>query len=150
MSDVDLNRGTDGTYQNDALKITASPLTITASTPVTVTGPGVQLTGGSGTIGMTVGDTAYFSARPKNTVSTDMVIGAVNTALPAFGAVLVAQKRATGEMFEIEAYNCFASGMPIPMDEMAFSVTELKLSCLYDSAQDAVFAIRTVTPTTFS
>jgi hypothetical protein len=148
-ADPDFLRGTDLTYQNDLLKITASPLTITSTTAVDIPGTGLKLTGGSGTIGMTTGDTAYFESRPINTSSSDIIVGQSTTSLPAFGAVLLAQKRATAEMFEIEAYNCIGSGMPIPLDEFAFSVTELKMTCLYDSTQDAVFKIRAVNPTSF-
>lgn len=145
-SDVDAARGNAVAYQSDLLKITATALTITASSPVTIPNTGIQLSGGSGTIGMTVGDTATFSSRPKNTASSDIRVGASATTLPAFGAVLLGMKRSSGEMVEIEAYNCVASGFPIPMEEMKFSETEIKMSLLYDSAQDAAFAIRTVVP----
>ncbi len=150
MSDVDLARGTAGTYQGDTLKITASPLTITTGTAVTIPNFGIELTGGSGTIGMTTGDTASFSVRPENTKSSDIIVGAASTSLPAFGAVILSQKRSTAEMFEIEAFNCIGYGMPIPMNEMAFSTTDLKVVCLYDSVQDSVFSIRSVTPSSFT
>ncbi len=150
MSDVDMGRGTTESYQDDNLKITASALTIVASTGVDVPGFGLTLTGGSGTIGMTTGDTATFSVRPENSKSSDIIVGNALTSLPAFGAVILAQKRATAEMFEIEAFNCIGYGMPIPMAEMAFSETDLKVECLYDSVQDAVFNIRTVTPLSFN
>lgn len=150
MSDVDIARGTAGSYQTDGLKVTASPLAITASTGTDIPSFGLTVTGGSGTIGMTAGDTAVFSARPINSGSSDITIGASSTTLPAFGAVILAQKRATGEMFEIEAFNCIASGFPIAFDEMAFSQTEIKVSCIYDSTQDAVFKIRSVIPSTFT
>jgi hypothetical protein len=150
MSDVDFARGTAESFQNDLLKVTATALTITASSPVTIPGFGITLTGGSGTIGMTVGDTATFTSRPINTASSDIVIGNAATAMPAFGAVILAQKRSTAEMFEITAFNAIASGFPLPMDEFAFSTTELKMTCLYDSTNDAVFKIRAVTPTTFT
>lgn len=148
-SDEDFPRGTALVYQNDALKITASALTIVASTDVDIPNTGLKLTGGSGTIGMTTGDTAYFSSRPENSFSSDIIIGAASTALPAFGAVMVAQKRSSGEMFEVEAFNVIGSGFPLNMDEFAFSNTELKMECLYDSVQDAVFKIRHVIPNTF-
>lgn len=150
-SDLDNTRGGASlSFQNDLLKVTATALTIAMGADVDIPNTGLKLTGGSGTIGMTIGDTASFSARPENSGSSDIVVGAASTALPAFGAVLLAQKRATGEMFEIEAFNCIGYGMPIPMDEMAFSTTELKVVCLYDSVQDAVFNIRSVIPTSFS
>lgn len=146
-SDVDFARGTAATYQNDLEKITASPLVVTTAGVLTdIPNTGIQLVGGSGTIALVAGDTATFSSRPKNSGSSDIVIGAAATSLPAFGAVLLAQKRSNGEMCEIEAFNCVGSGMPIPMDEMAFSVTDLKMALLYDSVQDAVARIRTVIP----
>lgn len=148
MSDVDLDRGTDGTYQDDLLKITATALTIATTTDVTIPNTGLKLTGGSGTIALVSGDTAYASSRPINTSSSDIVVGANPTTLPAFGAVMLAQRRADGSMFEIEAYNCIGSGLPIPLDEFAFSTTELKVTLLYDSVQNKVFDLRTVNPTT--
>lgn len=149
-SDLDIDRGTDGVYQSDLLKITASPLAIATTTDVNIPSFGLKLTGGSGTIALVAGDTATFSSRPINSGSSDIAVGKDPTSIPAFGSILLAQKRATAEMFEIEAYNCIGSGLPIPMDEFAFSVTELKVTCLYDSVQNRVFDIRTVVPTTFS
>lgn len=150
MSDVDIARGTAGSYQNDGLKITASPLALSTGTAVDIPNFGLTLTGGASATAFVAGDTATFSARPVNTGSSDITIGSASTTLPAFGAVILAQKRATAEMFEIEAFNCIASGFPIAFDEFAFSQTEIKVSCIYDSVQDAVFKIRSVIPTTFT
>ena len=150
MSDVDFARGTADAYLDDTLKI-AGPLTVTTGATLTAIGnTGIDLVGGSGTIGMTAGDSAIFSSRPINTGSSDITIGSASTSLPAFGAVILAQKRATAEMFEVEAFNCIGSGFPMPLDEFAFSTTELKIACIYDSVNDAVFKIRTVIPTTFT
>ena len=52
----------------------------------------------------------------------------------------------TGEMFEIDAHNCVGSGLPISMEEQAFSQPELKMTCLYDSSLDRVFTIRHILP----
>jgi len=146
-SDLDLGRGTNGTYQNDALKITATALTIASGAPVTVPNFGIKLTGGSGTIGMTTGDTASFSVRPPNTKSMDVSIGGLSDAtFPEFGAIIMAQKRGNGEMFELTAYKCKGVGMPFPFEMGAFSKTEIKVKCLYDSAVDAVFSARHITP----
>lgn len=150
FSDVDFARGTDAAYQNDQLKVTATALTMTTGGVVDIPNTGLSLTGGSGTIGMTTGDTAWFSSRPINTGSSDITIGNAVTSLPAFGAIFLAQKRATAEMFEVEAFNCIGSGMPIPLAEFAFSETDLKITCLYDSTNDAVFKIRSVIPTNFN
>lgn len=150
LADVDNARGNSLVYQSDLLKVTATALTIATGADVDIPNTGLKLTGGSGTIGMTTGDTATFSSRPINSGSSDIAIGKNTTSLPAFGAVFLAQKRATAEMFEIEAYNIIGSGLPIPLDEFAFSNTELKMTLLYDSAQDRVCDIRAVIPSTFN
>lgn len=148
-SDIDFPRGTTPeSFQNDALKITASPLSITTGATVVIPNTGLQFVGGSGTIALVTGDTAFFSSRPENSTSSDIIIGNAATFLPAFGAVMLAMKRADGEMFEVEAFNVIGSGMPIGMAEFAFSTTDLKMTCLYDSVADAVFKIRYVNPLT--
>lgn len=150
MSDVDFPRGAGLSFVNDTLKITATPLTITASGSVDIPNTGLQLTGGSGSIALVSGDTATFTSRPENTTSSDISIGKSSTSLPSFGCVLLGQKRATAEMVEITAHNCVAEGFPIPFDEMKFSEASIKLSCLYDSVQDEVFHVRAVNPITFT
>lgn len=147
MSDVDGSRGTPFTYQDDSLKINSAPLIVTTAGVMTpIPGTGLQLVGGSGTIALVPGDSAIVESRPINSKSIDIKVGSSTTNLPAFNAILLAQKRATAEMFEIEAYNCVASGFPIPLDEMKFSETELKMSLLYDADEDGVFRIRSVNP----
>lgn len=152
LSDVDFPRGgTPLAFIDDTLKITATPLTIATAGVVTVIpNTGLQFVGGSGAIAMVAGDTATFNSRPENVSSEDVVIGAGSTALPAFGAIILAQKRTTAEMAEIEAYNCIAEGFPLGMDEMKFAEASVKVTCLYDSVPDSVFKIRFVNPTSFT
>lgn len=147
-SDVDLLRGADGTYQNDLLKITASPLTITSGGDTTITNFGLKFTGGSGTIGMTTGDTATFSARPINTKSMDVTIGASGAINPEFGAVIVAEKQGSGQMFEFDVFKCKGNGMPFPLAEKAFSEASLAIKAFQDTTRNGVFSIRQVEPTT--
>lgn len=147
LGDVDIARGTDGTMQDDNLKITATALTITASTGVDIPSFGLTLTGGSGTIGMTTGDTATFSVLPDNTTSTAVNIGSsAGTLFPEFGAILHAAKRGDQELNEIDVYRCIGSGMPVNFNENAWSEYDIKVKCLYDSAQDGVFGYRYVFP----
>ncbi|MCK5608288.1 hypothetical protein KAR91_40780 [Candidatus Pacearchaeota archaeon] len=153
-SDADMGRGTDGEYQNDLLKITASPLTIT-DTGATVTIPnfGVEITSGSGTIALVtlgaLGDTAEFYVRPPNTKSMDVVIGArTSQSFPEFGAIVMAEKLGTGEMIEAEAYKCKGAGLPLGFTRNTWSVAEVTVKMSYDSAKDGVIALRHITPTT--
>lgn len=146
-SDEDIKRGTDGTYQNDALKITSSALTVPSGSTVAIPNFGITLNGGSGTIGMTTSDTATFEVRPINTGYTTATIGAAGSTFPEFGAILMAQQRGNGEMLEIDALRVKAVGLPIGFEENTFSEAEIKAKCFYDSTQDAVFKMRHVKAT---
>lgn len=146
LSDVDAERGTDVSYVDDTLEVSGPHTITTAGVNTDDATTGIRFTGGASAIAMVANDTATFEVKPPFTKASDIVIGKSTASMPAFGAILMAAKRATGEMFEIDALNCVGSGLPIPLEEMAFSQPELKAKCLYDSAQDAVFKIRHVLP----
>jgi hypothetical protein len=144
-SDLDIGRGNAGTIQSDQMKVTATPLSITATTGTDIPNFGLTLMGGSGTIGMTVGDTATFQVLPENTGSMSVDIGSsTNTKFAEFGAIVMAAKRGNGELFEIDCVRCKAAGMPINFDQNAFSEADVKIKCLYDSVLDKVFSLRAV------
>lgn len=143
-SDIDLNRGTDVAVDDDSLSVTAAALTIVSATATDIAGLGLTLTGGSGVIGMTVGDTATFEVRPVNSRASVVVIGAAADVRPEFGAILMAQKRGADELFEVDAYKCKADGMPIGFESFAWAKPEVKAKVLYDSAKDGVFSVRAV------
>lgn len=145
-TDVDFARGTDKEFENDLLKITASALTITTSTAVEVPGFGVELTGGSGTIGMTSDDTATFESRPINDKSMDVRIGGTTDVFPEFGAYVYSQKRGNGEILEIDVFRAKAIGLPIGFAEKAFAEPEVTAQAFYDSTLNGVFDVRHVTP----
>jgi hypothetical protein len=147
-SDVDFQRGTSGVFQGDALTLVAAAVTITASAATNITGFGFKLTGGSGTIGMTTGDSATFEVRPKNTASLSGVLGQSGAVFPEFGAIIMAKKRGNGEMVEIDAYRCKGEGFPINFDENKWSEADIKVQLMYDSVQNGYARIRAVTPTT--
>jgi hypothetical protein len=146
-SDADIARGTNGTYQNDALKITASALTITASSPVTIPSFGLELTGGSGTIALVTGDTATFAVRPVNNGGMTVRIGSAgDTTFPEFGTICMAQKRGNQELLELDIFRCKSAGLPLNFDQNAFAEAEVKVKVLYDSAKDGIFDVRFVKP----
>lgn len=145
-SDIDFGRGTDKVYEDDLLKITASPLTIVASTAVEIPGFGIELTGGSGVIGMTAGDTAEFDVKPPSTKSMEVVIGATNDVYPEFGLICMAQQMSSGEMFELDVFRAKGIGAPIAFAEKAFSEAEIKVEAFYDSAKNGVFKARWIQP----
>jgi hypothetical protein len=146
VSDIDIGRGTDAVYDDDTLRLTLSTVTIVAATGTDIDSLGLTITGAAGPISMTVGDTASFEVLPPSTKSSSIVVGKSTDTFPAFGALLLAQKRSTGEMFEIDAHNCVGGGLPINLEENAFSQPELKMTCLYDATLDRVFTIRHILP----
>lgn len=145
LSDIDITRGTDATYVDDTLKLTET-ISIATTAATEVVDLGITLTGGASATAFVVGDTATFEILPPSTKSTKIVVGQSTDTFPAFGALLLAQKRATGEMFEIDAHNCVGGGLPISFAEQAFSQPELTVACLYDSALNRVFTIRHILP----
>ncbi len=145
QSDIDITRGSDGAYTSDDLDVTTvSGVATGANSDVTTFG--LRFVGGASATAFTTGDTATFEVLPPSTKSTSIVVGQSTDTFPAFAALLLAQKRATGEMFEIDAHNCVGGGLPVDFQENAFSQPELKMTCLYDSTLNRVFTIRHILP----
>jgi hypothetical protein len=145
LSDIDITRGTDGVYTDDTL-VVATVSGVATGANSDVADLGLRFTGGASATAFVTGDTATFEVLPPSTKSSAIVVGKSTDTFPAFGALLLAQKRATGEMFEIDAHYCVGGGLPINLEENAFSQPELKMTCLYDSTLDRVFSIRHILP----
>lgn len=143
LSDIDILRGVDAVYSSDLLKIGTIDISVASDNQGTTNGLTFTKVG---TPAFTVGDSAQFTVAPPSQSGADIIVGQAGTTFPAFGALIVAQKRATGEIFTIKAFNVVANGLPIAMEENAFSQPEVKLACLYDATQDAVFRMKAYNP----
>jgi len=139
MSDVDFAVGTDLTYQNDALKITASALTIATDTVVEIPNTGLELTGGSGTIAMTTDDTASFISRAINDGSTEVIIGSTTQAFIDVGLVFHGQRQKDGTVFSVDIFRGLGVGMPFNFTEKAFADVEIAWGAQFDSTRNGVF-----------
>lgn len=146
-SDIDFARGDNLNYEDDLLKITASPLTITTGGDVSIPNTGLELTGGAGTIAMTVGDTAEFSSRPINSGSVNVIIGAGSDTFPEFGAIVLAKQRGNGQMVEFDLFRVKAVGLPIGLTENEWSEASVTAQAFLDSARGGVFSMRFVDAT---
>lgn len=144
LSDIDFKNGNELSYVDNTLKITATPLTITASTAVEIPNTGLELTGGSGTIGMTADDTAVFKSRAINTGSQSVAIGDANFSLPEIGLFCVAQKAGDNTIYTIDLFRCKGAGAPIAFAEKAFSEAEIPIRAFYDADRGAVMDIERV------
>lgn len=140
-TDIDFNRGTKGTYDDASLMRIANDISVTASSATALADFGLDINGGSGTIGMTVGDTAIFDVLPPHTGGSEILVGSETATFPSFGAFMLAQKRSNGEIFQVEAYNCIGSGMPFPLQEKAWMISDLSVKVLRDEDEDAVMRI---------
>ncbi len=142
-SNFDFTRGTDLFFDDDTLKITTSALTITASTAVEIPGTGIELTGGSGTIGMTAGDVAVFEVAPPHNGISDISIGQSGIVFPEHELWLFGKKRASGESVSIRCFKAQAvSGGTIPMSQSDFAATDITVKLLYDSTYQKVAQVR--------
>lgn len=140
-SDIDHARGTDVSYSSDTLKV-GSVAGVATGANSDVADLGLRFTGGASATAFVTGDTATFEIRPVNSKSSVVKIGAAADVFPEFGAIIMAQKRSSDELVELDAYRCKASGMPIAFEAKAWNKPEVKAKLLYDSAQDALFGIR--------
>lgn len=140
-SDIDFNRGTDKVFENDDLKITASPLAISSGAPVDVPGFGLELTGGSGTIALVAGDTATFEVKPPSSKSMSVRVGGTQDTFPEFGLLIHAQQK-NGQLVEIDVFRAKGIGAPLGFAEKAFSESEIKVEAFYDADKNGVFDLR--------
>lgn len=138
LSDVDFKNGSDLSFVDGSLKITSSPLTIATATAVEIPNTGLELTGGAGTIGMTVGDTAMFDSRAINTGSRLIEVGDAGFSLPDVGLICVGQKAGSKRISLIKLYRCKGAGVPLSFAEKAFSEAEIAIQAFYDETAGKV------------
>ncbi len=122
--------------------IVLDDLTISTGVATEIVGLGVEMTGGSGTIALTVGDTARFSVRSAHNGLSEISIGSASTIFPEHKQLCLGQKRANGDTFEMELFRVVGSGMPIPFEEQTFAIPELAMKLVQDSVEDKVAVIR--------
>jgi hypothetical protein len=144
MSDVDFDKGTDAVFEDNLLKITATPLTIATGGDVTVPNFGFELTGGAGTIALVTGDTAYVYIRKENSGSDLITIGQSTAVFPAFGVKMTSQKKGNGDTFLTQIFNAKAIGLPISLNEADWLNSDITIKALYDSTENAVARFRRI------
>lgn len=143
LSNIDFQNGTDADYLDDDLSIVATEEIAAGANPIAAFG--FTFTG-VGTPAFVVGDTATFEVYPPHQGYSEVVIGGLTDNFPAFGALIVAQKQSTGEMFEIDAPNCTGSGLNLGGAEKAFTETPITASVAYDTSISGIAKLRMVKP----
>lgn len=144
-TDIEFLRGTDLTYDDDTLKITASALTIATGAAVEIPNTGTELTGGSGAIALVTGDVAYYDVVSPHSGFSDITIGQSGISFPEHELHIFAAERSSGDIFEIIAYKAVGTaGMVMPLTRGDFAVTNIETTLLQDSTQGAVARIRAI------
>ena len=113
----------DGTliqFVDDTYMI-GSEITIVASTPAACTALGITLTGGSGTIGMTVGDSFTFYIRRGSVVGEEILITG-DTDFANIGVMLFPDKY-NDEYTVIDCFNFLAAGLGLDIKDTWSSYT---------------------------
>lgn len=134
VTDMAFRNGTDEGFEDDSLKITASALTITTGSPTDITTFGLELTGGSGTIGMTTGDSAIFTVRSINDKSSIITYGENPTPIE-FEGYFYSQRTINGNYVMIRAPRCVFVDFPMNMTEQEFSTTDFTIKLLFDTTE---------------
>lgn len=144
LNDMDFLQGTDLTFVDDTYKVTSAAITIPNSgSTVADASLGLTFTGGSGTVSMTVDDTASFYVRKVNTGGYRTVdVGKSNITFPAFGLMANLGKQSNGTTQYAQFYNCRGVGMPINSTSKGFSSTTFNVTALRDTSLDKVFSMR--------
>lgn len=124
-SDIDFAQGAAKAFQSGSQKVNSSPITITTGGAVEIPDFGIELTGGSGTIGMTIGDTATFESKPINTASREVVVGGELARPQNIGIIAYSQRRSSNIITKINIHSALVSGLPLPFTEKAFAEGEI-------------------------
>jgi len=146
MSAGAFSRGTNESFEDIDGKITAAPLTITTGSAIEVTDFGIDLTGGSGSIGMTTGDTARFYVQAPHSGAWSTKFGQSAFDYPDVGAVITSSYD-DGRLNTLHLFNCKVAGAAINFSEKEYAGYDISIEPNYDTDQDAV-GIFTVTDMT--
>ena len=149
LSKVDFGRGTDAEFQDDLLRITENPLTITNGGNIEVPGFGIELVGGTlidFAANSEDGDTATFQVTPPDSASIKVRFGGTADVFKTFSAVVTGEQLGDGRMVDIDIFKIKAVGMPLNFAEKAWSEAEVTGEAFYDSEKNGVFDLDYTTP----
>lgn len=138
ISDVDFGQGAAASYVDNALKINTTPLAVTSGAATEIPGFGIEINGGSGTIGMTPSDTAIFTARSINSGSTEVIVGSNTDVFKEIG-LLITSQLSSGQIKSLEVFRCKGIGIPFNFTSGEFAETEITLKAFRDEARNGVY-----------
>jgi len=136
VSNFQFTRGTTLYADDNTMKITTSPLTIVdaGASPAEVPGTGIELTGGSGTVAMTIGDVAEYHVTPPHSGMSKVEIGVEGYIFPEHELYIFGKQRADGRSMYVHCPKAVCtSGMTWNFSQGDFSTTDISAKLLNDS-----------------
>jgi len=143
LSSASFSRGTDESLEDNSMKVTASELTITTGSATAVPNFGIQFTGGSGTIGMTTGDSMRFYVQAPTSGSNHVKFGQASTDFSDVGVIISGQMQ-DESFIQLHLFKCKVAGMAIPFAEKAFGTYDITIEPSYDVDENAYGEIRQI------
>jgi hypothetical protein len=142
VSNFQFTRGTDLYADDNTMKITTSPLTVTSGSTTSIPGTGMEITGGSGTIALVAGDVSeYHVASPHNGLSK-VEIGVDGYIFPEHELYIFGKQRADGRAVYIHCPKAVCtSGMTWNFSQGDFSNTDISVDLLNDATLGNVATI---------
>ena len=136
LGDVSFRDGVDADFQDDSLCITEDDLTIATGTEVIVEGFGIALTGGSGTIALTPGDTMRFRVRRPEKAGFKVSIGGLTEEYETVSAIAFPKKK-NDKFYAVKLHKFIIQGLPIEIGDN-YSKYEVTATLQYDSGKRGV------------
>lgn len=136
-SDQSFTDGTNIVFEDDTYQI-GDELTITASGSIDITELGVTLHGGTGTIGMTVGDTAEFTILRESAALKEILITG-ETDFSEVGIMLFPDKY-DGDYTSIDIFRAMPAGMPLEIKD-SWSTFQITCDLLKDEDRGGYYQI---------
>jgi hypothetical protein len=105
---------------------------------VDISGYGITITSGSGTVAMTIGDTAFFKVRPANSKTTEIVMPD-DASIKILGCILVYPKNSQKQQKIVDFPKVAVAGIPFSANTREFAEFELTATPLYDEDASSLF-----------
>lgn len=127
--------GSGNAFSDDTALIVAGVTIPGTGATVDVDDIGITITGGSGSIAMVAGDTAYFESRPINSGGSEIIEVGGSATIQEFGAWLVYPKKSDGQINYVDFFRIKAAGMPFGATSKEWSEWELAGKPIVDNDQ---------------
>jgi hypothetical protein len=135
-SDISFGDGENTSFLDDSLAV-ATGLDIGSGADTDVTNYGLVLTGGSGTIAFTPGDTASFYVRRPLVTGFKLKVGGINDQATECGAWIYPKKK-NNYYTMLDCFKLKVAGMPLGFKD-GYSEYKITAKLLYDSAKDGYY-----------